>query len=138
MIGRVNPAAVDIAYCQDPLRRNGSQSRGATTGESVDAFAISSARENILNRHKIRHVLRPVSYTVPLPNILPTLVFRQPRWCLEGCISAASVMKITLSEADRRFSASRTTLWRLRRNGLLAPPWLLADGRLETDPLERA
>ncbi|WP_322781892.1 hypothetical protein [Synechococcus sp. CBW1107] len=47
-------------------------------------------------------------------------------------------MKITLSEADRRFSASRTTLWRLRRNGLLAPPWLLADGRLETDPLERA
>ena len=42
--------------------------------------------------------------------------------------------QITLSEAARRLSASRTTLWRMRRNGLLAAPYLLPDGMLETHP----
>jgi hypothetical protein len=54
---------------------------------------------------------------------------------LEGETPSADwCMIVTLSEAARRYSASRTTLWRLRRDGLLTAPWLLADGRLETHP----
>jgi predicted site-specific integrase-resolvase len=43
-------------------------------------------------------------------------------------------MVATFSEAARRLPVSRATLYRWRENGLLAAPYLRADGRLELEP----
>lgn len=52
--------------------------------------------------------------------------------CSFGRLSGMSA--ITFSEAARRLPVSRATLYRWRENGLLAAPYLRADGRLETHP----